>query len=126
MNQSSVRFVLIFSVLLLALPMVAGCAKKSNQVGKWWERNVTDPVKGLQDRQLIITSSPPQADVFVDDVYQGKTPLRLTFKTGMKDILKGFTVSVQKKGYLPVRRSVSYRTERVTFRLLKTNRKGKR
>ena len=91
-------------------------------MGKWWERNVENPVKGLKDRQLVVTSNPPQADVFIDDVYQGKTPLRLKFKVGMKDIFKGFTVSVQKKGYLPVRRTVSFRTDRVTFSLIK---KGK-
>ena len=67
-------------------------------MGKWWERNVENPIKGFKDRQLIVTSNPPQADVFIDDVYQGKTPLRLKFKAGMKDIFKGFTVSVQKKG----------------------------
>ena len=41
-------------------------------MGKWWERNVENPVKGFKDRQLIITSNPPQADVFINDVFQGK------------------------------------------------------
>ena len=92
-------------------------------MGKWWERNIENPVKGFKDRQLIVTSNPPQAEVFINDVYQGKTPLRLKFKAGMSDVFKGFTVSVQKKGYLPVRRTISYRTERVTFSLIKKKRK---
>ena len=92
-------------------------------MGKWWERNVENPVKGFKDRQLIITSNPPQADVFINDVFQGKTPLRLKFKVGITDVFKGFTVSVQKKGYLPVRRTISYRAERVTFSLIKKKRK---
>lgn len=92
-------------------------------MGKWWERSIENPVKGFKDRQLIITSNPPQADVFINDVFQGKTPLRLKFKVGITDVFKGFTVSVQKKGYLPVRRTISYRTERVTFSLIKKKRK---
>ena len=117
------RLILGCSIFLLVLPGMSGCAKTRKQMGKWWERNVNAPVKGFKDRQLIITSSPPQADVFIDDVYQGRTPLRLNFKVEMKDIFKGFTVSVQKKGYLPVRRTISFRTERVTFSLIKKQRK---
>ena len=117
------RLILGFCIFLLLLPSMTGCAKTSKQMGKWWERNIENPVKGFKDRQLIITSNPPQADVFINDVYQGKTPLRLKFKVGMQDVFKGFTVSVQKKGYLPVRRTISYRTERVTFSLIKKKRK---
>lgn len=123
MSNSSLRLILGFSILLLLLSGMSGCAKTRKQMGKWWERNVENPVKGFKDRQLIITSNPPQADVFINDVFQGKTPLRLKFKVGMKDVFKGFTVSVQKKGYLPVRRTISYRTERVTFSLIKKKRK---
>ena len=123
-NQKNVckltlQLVLGFSIFLLLLPGLTGCAKTRKQVGKWWERNVENPIKGFKDRQLIVTSNPPQAEVFINDVYQGKTPLRLKFKVGMTDVFKGFTVSVQKKGYLPVRRTISYRIERVTFSLIK-------
>ncbi len=118
-NKPALRLVLGFSLFLLLLPGLSGCAKTRNQVGKWWERNVEKPVKGFKDRQLTVISNPPQADVFINDVYQGKTPLRLKFKVGMGDVFKGFTVLVQRKGYLPVRRTVSYRTERVTFSLIK-------
>ena len=127
-NQGNVfkpplQLIVIFSILLLLLPGMTGCAKTRRQMGKWWERSIADPVKGFKDRQLIVTSNPPQAEVFINDVYQGKTPLRLNFKVGMSDVFKGFTVSVQKKGYLPVRRTISYRTERVTFSLIKKKRK---
>ena len=121
--KPSRRLILGLSILLFILPGMSGCAKTRKQVGKWWERNVENPIKGYKDRQLIVTSNPPQAEVFINDVYQGKTPLRLKFKVGMSDIFKGFTVSVQKKGYLPVRRTISYRTERVTFSLIKKKRK---
>ncbi|MYA97673.1 MAG: PEGA domain-containing protein [Nitrospinae bacterium] len=119
MFKPSLQLILGFSIFLLLLPGMSGCAKTRKQMGKWWERNIENPVKGFKDRQLIVTSNPPQADVFINDVYQGKTPLRLKFKVGMTDVFKGFTVSVQKKGYLPVRRTISYRTERVTFALIK-------
>lgn len=119
MRKTSLRLILGFCILLMFVPSLSGCAKTRKQVGKWWERNVENPVKGFKDRQLIITSNPPQADVFINDVFQGKTPLRLKFKVGMRDVFKGFTVSIQKKGYLPVRRTLSYRTERVTFSLVK-------
>lgn len=123
LNNPSLRLVLGFSIFLLLLPGLSGCAKTGKQIGKWWESNIENPVKGFKDRQLFVTSNPPQADVFIDDVYQGKTPLRLKFKVSMKDVFKGFTVSVQKKGYLPVRRTISFRTERVTFSLIKKKRK---
>ena len=121
-NKSFVRLI-VLSVLLLVIPGMSGCAKTKKQMGKWWERNVKDSLKGLQERQLVVTSHPPQAEVFIDDVYQGKTPLRLKFKVLARDIFKGFTVSVQKKGYLPARRTISFRAERVTFRLIKKKRK---
>lgn len=123
MHKPSLQLIVGFIIFLLLLPGVSGCGNTRKQMGKWWERNVENPIKGFKNRQLIVTSNPPQADVFIDDIYQGKTPLRLKFKTGMKDIFKGFTVSVQKKGYLPVRRTVSFRAERVTFSLVKKKRK---
>lgn len=98
---------------------MSGCAQTNKKLEKWWERNVKNPVTGFHDRRLTVTSHPPQADVFINDVYQGKTPLRLKFQVSMRDILKGFVVSVQKKGYLPVSRPISFRVDRVTFRLVK-------
>lgn len=88
-------------------------------MGKWWEKSVKGTIKGWNHRQLIVTSNPPRADVFVNDVYQGKTPLRLEFKAHVKDMLKGFAVSVRKEGYLPVTRKVSFRAGRVTFKLIR-------
>ena len=88
-------------------------------MGKWWEQNVAETIKGWNERQLVITSHPPRADVFVNDVYQGKTPLRLSFKAHVRDMFKGFTVSVRKERYLPLTRAVSFRAGRVAFRLIK-------
>lgn len=88
-------------------------------MGKWWEQNVAETIKGWNERQLVITSHPLRADVFVNDVYQGKTPLRLSFKAHVRDMFKGFTVSVRKEGYLPLTRAVSFRAGRVAFRLIK-------
>lgn len=123
MHKPSLQLITGFIIFLLLLPGVSGCGNTGKQMGKWWERNVENPVKGFKNRQLIVTSNPPQADVFINDVFQGKTPLRLKFKVGITDVFKGFTVSVQKKGYLPVRRTISYRAERVTFSLIKKKRK---
>jgi len=97
--------------LLLAGSSMGGCA--------WWEKNVTGRVKNITTRRLIITSDPPGADVFVDDVYQGQTPLTLTYSVGLRDIMKGFTVTIQKEGYLPLRREVTFQTENLTFRLIR-------
>jgi hypothetical protein len=89
----------------------------------WWNKNVAEPAKGVTSRRLTITSDPPGANVFVDDVFQGRTPLTLNYKVGMKDLFKGFVIVVQKDGYLPVRREVGLNSQRVTFRLIRQRRK---
>ncbi len=104
-------------VLVLATSL-GGCT--------WWERTVVKPVTGLTNRRLTITSDPPGANVFIDNVFQGKTPVTLNYKAGVRDFLKGFVIVVQKKGYLPVRREISFETKSVTFRLIRSRRRRQR
>jgi hypothetical protein len=111
------RLVLLGLVLLVATSL-GGCT--------WWEKTVVNPVKGLTNRRLTITSDPPGANIFVDDVFQGKTPVTLKYKAGMRDFFKGFVIVVQKDGYLPVRREVSYDLQSVTFRLIRSRRRRQR
>lgn len=92
----------------------------------WWEKNVVKPVKGFTDRRLTITTDPPGADVFINDVFQGKSPLTVNFKTNVRDLLKGFIIVVQKEGYLPVRREVNSRATSATFRLIRKRRRQRR
>jgi len=83
------------------------------------EQNVANPIKNIRTRRMLIVSDPPGADVFVNDVYQGQTPLTLTYKVNIKDIVKGFSITVQKDGYIPLRREVTFQTDRATFRLFR-------
>ena len=102
-------------LLLLAAGSLGGCT--------WWDKKVVQPVKGITSRRLTITSDPPGANVFVDDVFQGKTPVSLNYKMGVRDLFKGFVVVVQKDGFLPVRREVSHEATSLTFRLIRTRRR---
>ncbi len=106
------------ALALLAATTLQGCG--------WWEKNVVEPAKGVVDRRLTITSDPPGADVFIDNVYQGKTPLTLNYKVGLRDLFKGFVIVIQKEGYLPVRREATYQTKTVTFRLIRSRRRRSR
>ncbi|MDE0341108.1 MAG: hypothetical protein OXI82_03130, partial [Nitrospinae bacterium] len=51
MSKPSLQLILGFSIFLLLLPAMSGCAKTRKQMGKWWERNIQNPVKGFKDRQ---------------------------------------------------------------------------
>ncbi len=106
------------ALVLLVAASLGGCA--------WWDDTVVKPVKGLTNRRLTITSNPPGANVFVDDVFQGKTPVTLNYKVGVRDLIKGFVIVVQKDGFLPVRREVSLDTPSVTFRLIRSRRRRPR
>ena len=103
------------ALLLLAATSLGGCT--------WWDKTVVKPVKGLTSRRLTITSNPPGANVFVDNVFQGKTPVTLNYKVGIRDLFKGFVIVVQKDGFLPVRREVSLDSKSVTFRLIRSRRR---
>ena len=69
---------------------------------------------------------PPGANVFVDNVFQGKTPVTLKYKVGLRDYFKGFVIVVQKEGFLPVRREISLESKSVTFRLIRSRRRRRR
>lgn len=104
--------VLALALFFLLLPWgLAGCT--------WWEKNVNKRVEGLVARRLLIITDPPDAEVYVNNVFQGKTPLTLTFKVNVTDFVKGFVIIVQKDGYLPLRREVDYNTETVNIRLIR-------
>ncbi len=105
-------------IVLVAAMSLGGCG--------WWEKTVVKPVKGFTDRRLTITSDPPGANIFVDNVFQGKTPITLNYKVNVRDLLKGFVIVVQKDGYLPVRREVTLQTKSVTFRLIRSKWKRQR
>ncbi|MEK6709413.1 MAG: PEGA domain-containing protein [Nitrospinota bacterium] len=95
--------------LLLALGGLSGCA--------WWEKNVGQRVEKMVTKRLLITTDPPDADVYVNNVFQGKTPLTLTFRVNVRDFMKGFAIVVQKEGYVTLQREVDYKTDSVQFKL---------
>jgi hypothetical protein len=101
----------IIALLLLVVFATGGCT--------WWDNNVVKKVKNVTSRRLTVSTDPPGADVFVNDVFQGKSPVTLNYKYGIKDMWNGFVIVVQKEGYLPVRREASYKTESAFFRLIK-------
>ena len=102
-------------ILLLASPALASCG--------WWEKNVTDRVKGVVKRRLTIVSDPPGADVYVNDVYQGKSPVTLIYRITIQDVTSGLSVLLRRRGYLPMRRQVTTGMDRLSFRLVREGRK---
>jgi hypothetical protein len=105
----------ILALLLAAALSAGGCA--------WWDKNVTKKVRGVTNRKITVSTDPPGADVYVGDVYQGKSPLTLKYKVGVRDFIDGFVVVVNKKGYLPVRREVSIKKDNVFLRLIRKRRR---
>lgn len=105
----------LIALLLVAAFSVEGCA--------WWEKNVTKKIESVGSRKLTITTDPPGADIFVNDVYQGKSPLTLKYDFGLKDFISGFVVVVQRRGYIFVRREVSVQTDSLFFRLIRKRRR---
>ena len=105
----------ILAFLLAAALSAGGCA--------WWDKNVTKKMRGVTNRKITVSTDPPGADVYVGDVYQGKSPLTLKYKVGVRDFIDGFVVVVNKKGYLPVRREVSIKKDNVFLRLFRKRRR---
>lgn len=100
------------ALALALLPgVLSGCA--------WWQKNVSKRVENIVTRRLLVISDPPDANVYINDVLQGKTPLTLTFKVNVSDFMKGFVVVVQKDGFIPLRREVDYKTETINFKLIR-------
>lgn len=111
MSGYSKKVLAIFLFGALAVSSLGGCA--------WFEKNITKKVKNFRQHRLTIVSDPPGSDVYVNDVYQGRTPLTLNFKIEFRDIAKGLNIIIEREGYLPVRRQVSFRTQKVAFRLIR-------
>ncbi|MFP6889125.1 MAG: PEGA domain-containing protein [Nitrospinota bacterium] len=111
------RRLALWALVSMAGFSVGGCA--------WLDENVVEKVKNINRRTLTVITDPPGGDLFVNDVFQGKTPVSITYKAGVKDMWSGFVVVVQKKGYLPIRRKVSYQKISLNFRLIRI-RRGKR
>lgn len=105
----------VIALLVVAAFATGGCT--------WWDKNVVKKVKNVTSGRLTVATDPPGADVFVNDVFQGKSPVTLNYKYGIKDMWNGFVIVVQKDGYLPVRREASYKTESAFFRLIKKGRR---
>jgi hypothetical protein len=112
----AVRRSVLLALMLASLLSAGGCT--------WWDKNVTQKVKSITNRQITVSTDPPGADVFVGDVYQGKSPLTLKYKVGVKDMIDGFIVVVHKKGYSPVRREVSIQMDSVFLRLIRKKRRN--
>ena len=115
------------SLLLLTVASLAGgCAWWEKNIAKpvkgAWDKTIAEPVQGITKRRLTITTDPPGADVFVNDVFQGKTPLTLNYKMAVRDLFKGLTILVEKEGYLPVRRDITTDSQTVIFRLIRRKR----
>ncbi|MDA0999588.1 MAG: PEGA domain-containing protein [bacterium] len=110
-SRNARRFLTVFLLVLIVPAFLGGCT--------WWDKNVTTKVKNIRYQRLTITSDPPGADVYVNDVHQGLTPMTLNFKIEFSDLTKGLEIVVEKEGYLPVRREVSFRIKNVSFRLVR-------
>ncbi|MDR0868937.1 MAG: PEGA domain-containing protein [Planctomycetota bacterium] len=52
---------------------------------------------GCVQREMLITSTPPDVDVWVNEQWHGKTPFRLPFKH-----YGTFSVRLEKRGYYPL------------------------
>ena len=99
------------------LERVAQDAWASGSVGYRVVRD--DPARG--ESTLSVLSDPSGAEVYVDGVYQGRTPLRVTTDAGVR------TVTVTRDGYRTERRSVRLPRdggERLTFDLRRVARDG--
>ncbi len=100
----------LFSIMALALILLLGCG-------------LGGKVSNLRSRRLTIVTDPAGALVFVNGVYQGKTPISLEFRLGLADIYKGLDVRVEKKGYVAITRHIDYDTKRLFIKLLRQERR---
>ena len=74
---------------------------RADRVNSWWLGIMTMAViavlSGCVNREMVITSDPPGADVWVNEQWHGTTPYRLPFKHyGV------FSVRLEKDGYYPM------------------------
>ncbi|MBE17669.1 MAG: hypothetical protein CMH79_02795 [Nitrospinae bacterium] len=117
---SKLKFVSFPLILVVLFSLTVSCAKNiSLQKGKKKsiKTQIFKPIKNVFTKKITIISNPPGAKVYVDDILQGVTPITLEFKSNIFDFMKGFSVFVEKKGFLPARRKVDYNEARVIFNL---------
>ena len=110
-NQKRSRRTFLVGVLIFLPFILSGCS--------WFDKNVGERVKKLYKGRLTVTSNPPGADVYVNDVFQGKSPVTLNFTYNLLDFTRGLQVTVQKEGYAPMRRVISVQETKVTFRMIR-------
>ena len=84
---------------------------------KSYKAQIVKPIMNVFIKKLTVISNPPGAKVYIDDVFQGVTPIMLEFNSNIFDFVKGFSIFVEKKGFLPARRKVDYNQTRVIFNL---------
>lgn len=117
---SKLKFVSFPLILVVLFSLTVSCAKNiSLKKGKKKsiKTQIFKPIKNVFTKKITIISNPPGAKVYVDDILQGVTPITLEFKSNIFDFMKGFSVFVEKKGFLPARRKVDYNEARVIFNL---------
>ena len=119
-RDNKLKVVSFSLILFVFFSMIVSCTKnvslrKSKK--KSVKAQIFKPIKNIFTKKITIISNPPGAKVYIDDILQGVTPITLEFKSNLFDFLKGFSVFVEKKGFLPARRKVDYNQTRVIFNL---------
>ncbi len=119
-RDNKLKIVSFSLILVVFFSMIVSCTKnislrKSKK--KSVKAQIFKPIKNIFTKKITIISNPPGAKVYIDDILQGVTPITLEFKSNLFDFLKGFSVFVEKKGFLPARRKVDYNQTRVIFNL---------
>jgi len=104
-----------FRTTALSVIEILEILKKSKK--KSMKSQILKPIKNVFTKKITVISNPPGAKVYVNDVLQGVTPITLEFKSNLFDFVRGFSVFVEKKGFLPARRKVDYNETRVIFNL---------
>jgi hypothetical protein len=75
----------------------AGCPRRPVR-SILWALLVVASVVGCVERKLLIRSDPPGADVYIDEVYRGETPLDIPFT-----FYRARLVELRKDGFEPER-----------------------
>ena len=119
-RDNKLKIVSFSLILVVFFSMIVSCTenislRKSKK--KSVKAQIFKPIKNIFTKKITIISNPPGAKVYIDDILQGVTPITLEFKSNLFDFLKGFSVFVEKKGFLPARRKVDYNQTRVIFNL---------
>ncbi len=114
------KFVAFSLILVVLFSLTVSCAKNislKKSKKKSMKSQILKPIKNVFTKKITVISNPPGAKVYVNDVLQGVTPITLEFKSNLFDFVRGFSVFVEKKGFLPARRKVDYNETRVIFNL---------